>query len=823
MLGTHPFSSRRSALVSAIPARSLGGGFAVELAQDWEFQSLRALNLRFNYQKRAVAVATLVLPEELDSGKLSVESRGAWTRITIFYRNQFRRAPWQLWVRAGQMAGTLEVCERITDPAIGWQWRFQGAVFHTHRGLSLDSRPTGAAAGRMGAFTQFGQLFDLKDWFLVQDADDCHGMVALRNGTWGHPTRSAITLSAGSGTELLADAAVRSAGHRSYLLVGGPSAELLSRQVEGIEYFEPANGIAVWPARALARHGFARVERLARSRRYAPQTPPAQECVFGPDSLAVAMRRVKERPELTGGNPFWSGDMASAKTYVLDVLRRHRDAMVDQAFLHPIGNPVAQRVLGPATATFHLLDLIGAWSNAERDLIGGLLAELADLLMRRDAYPWHYAMRPPECPYGPDSFYRGMLNQNFNTDRYVFVGLVGCALANHPRSAAWRRHAVDQFEQQMRAFVWPDSPDGQGGCWEESHTYANHVKLTLLPLVLALRHAPEAIDLMRDERFAATCRFFIPLLSPRDPLLRGRRGIPAIGDHSYNKHEGYGYLFGWLAGLKPDEAEAYRWAWRETGSLLTDRKSEQVHTFAPFLAPDPDAPISQPALPSLANLNGFGSLARRIEPAGESLLVVRCGDAWGHYHPDEGSFWWWDRGQLICCDSGLGDGPMKHFHVGHNVLGFPSHEPMQYLDRQGFRVTRCADIDGETVVDCDIPVSQWNDGTPFGRPVARAMRPHVRRQFRWRANGTLEIHDSPSNAPSKRVRWSVHAPATDVRFDGERRVVFSLPERRSLVVGLPQKPLECQIFRGETTCGVACDYPAGDWVHILRPLTSGKV
>ena len=470
-------------------------------------------------------------------------------------------------------------------------------------------------------------------------------------------------------------------------------------------------------------------------------------------------------------------------------------------------------MLAPAAALFHLLDAVGELDDATRREGGSLIAVLAELLARRDFYPHHVATIPLGSPGSVQAIYRGMLNQNFNTDRYAFVGLAGCVLPGHPHAAAWRRHAVEQFGCQMTAYVYP------GGAWEESHTYATHVQICLLPLVLALRYAPDGIDLMADGRFREACRFFVTVLSPRDPLLDGWRGIPAIGDHGYLHHE-RGFLFGWLASLDTAERERYLWAWHEAGSQRTDPRSALTAVFSPLLLPEPTEATGTPApeFAPLTLLPGYGAVARHAPgKREESLLVVRCGDAWGHYHPDEGSFWWWSRGQLICADADLGGGPLKFLHRGHNVLGFPGREPMQHLGRTPYRITRWEQQGkGRVLLRCHIPVDKWNVGPQRDEPIPAARQPVVVRTFLWQAPQALDILDEPERSPDGKVLWTVHVVADRPLRRKGRTLTVPLSSGAVLTIALPMDPLAVESERSGATLRVSCVYPECALRHELR-------
>jgi hypothetical protein len=714
----------------------------------------------------------------------------------------------------------VEVSSLVTGK---WSMEFVGPTLHVQKQIGFLTTATNGRCFRFGGFTQHGQLFDLKDWFFVQRNNRCAGLIALRPGSWTHP---AVTLghAQGEGESLQVEfphgsprtprGLRTSRVRRSFLLTCGPAEEMLSYRQTGQTDFEPHHGYAHWPAHQAARFGFARPQRLdsyARIVRSMKWSRPVHFAFGDAEALSRAVQRAQGESNLAA-NPFWAGDYAAAKTWMFQTLRLFDAALRDGAYLHPLGTPVAARVLGPAVGLFHLLDFQGQLSDAERADAAELIATLAELLHRRDFYPHDYAMTPPEFPYTEASVYRGMLNQNFNTDRYVFVGLAGCVLPTHPHAGRWRRHAIEQFDSQMRCFVHP------GGCWEESHTYANHVKMTLLPLVVALRHVQgDSIDLLANENFLATCRFFIPLLSPRDALVQNHRRVPAIGDHHLGKHEDFACIFGWLATLCPEHRDEFLWAWREQGSPVGERASMQSTTFSPLILPARDvATPPAPALPMIRSLPGYGAFARRaFNTKDESLLVVRCGSAWGHYHNDQGSFWWWRHNRLICCDAGLGEGALKFAHHGHNVPGYVGHEPRQWLDHQPHEIEQCEQANGAVTIRCRIPTMRWMHAGQLEDPIAASQRPLVIRTFEWSGDDDLRITDQFTRSPNGLTTFTLHVACQEVHRIGPTEIEFHL-NPGTLRLKLPIEPKQVQFHRTDYTAGITCTYAEGTWTHALH-------
>jgi len=729
----------------------------------------------------------------------------------------------------------VQVVERTRGSVACWQWQFPGSQVHTHKQLAVISMPAETARFRMGAFTQYGQLFDLKDWAVAQAGEVCCGLVGIQVGKWSHPNLAAIHAT-GTKAGLTLDMrwtdpatttppacyAGQSTVRRRYLLVTATTQTVISPTRLGIDYFEPTQGYARWPAAIIARYGCARPERLAAVKRTVDSIiwlRPSQFLFGNADMLQRAIERCQTTPLPDAKEPAWAADFAAAKQHLFGELARIHSALLDSGYLHPLGNAVAVRAFGPMCILFHILDYLGQITDAERRLAAQMIADVAELHLRRDAYPSDYATRSPEFPYGPNSFYRGMLNQNFNTDVYCLVGVAGCVLAQHPRAALWRRHAVNQFHQQMSVYVWP------GGAWEESHTYANHVKLTLLPFVLAMRYAPERLDMMGDERFRSTCRFFARLLSPPDATIDGRRGIPAVGDHGY-QHADFGSLFGWLAtachATNDPDAALYMWAWTQTGrrSMAAAGDFHRRLLDSLFVPDAPTAAITAPPLPPLQQLPGYGAAFRggTLGQADETLLVVRCGQSWGHYHPDQGSFWWWADGRLLCCDADLAGGDLKFAHRGHNVMGYPGRDPLQYLDRKDFHVDQCQPLGAHGVrIRCQIPVPAWGPTYHDEKPIPPAQQPHTTRTFEYDGRHCLTIQDEPTKAPDDVVLWSLHVPCKDAKRIDPRHVDWVMDDTgATLRLELPATPESLEIQRFGKTVAVFCTYRQQTLRHQLR-------
>lgn len=698
---------------------------------------------------------------------------------------------WSL--RARTQSNALLLFEHDSSGAGHWTLEAVGQKAYTHRQLLLKELDVSLPSVRLGGFTQYGQLFDFRDWVALTSDDDCLLITALRPGMWKKPC---LTRGSFADGKLRLESICSPGGTRRVLLfTWGKAADLLKQSDEKFPYLSPDAGHVAGVARQIASYGFARRERLENIRQISGNAQAATP-LFVAESLPFSY---DDRQEI----------LATLRQYAADLSR--------EGWLHPRGNAVAIRPLVPAMIRFHLADLAGCWTADERQTARQDIALLAELIGRGDFYPHRWAMQPPEVPYSSQSLYRGMLNQNFHTDCYSLVGVAGCVLADHPWARRWRQHGIRQYTAQLQSFLWPDDKGDylQGAAWEESHTYAIHVIQTLTPLLLALRHFPEGRHLAEDPRFVGMCRFVVRVLSPPDANHGGHRVIPAIGDHHVDPHF-VSPTFAWMAELIPQHRDEFLWAWQETGRHAESQEHALQRVIGQLLPHQEQAlPQATPELPALAIYRGYGAIARHSTgTAQEAMLAVRCGQAWGHYHHDQGSFWWWAGGQLICCESDIGSGELKHKHEGHSVLGYPGRTPMQYLDRQPFEITGKQTAEGFDL-QCDIPVTLWQVAGQR-EPLVANPQPHNRRLFQWNTstNG-LTLIDNPTQSPDGKVQWNLHVLAVNARITTPNEATFDLPNDLTLQVRWAMSGLPTLGQTGRTWW-IKVEYPQQELTHTLE-------
>jgi hypothetical protein len=728
------------------------------------------------------------------------------------------RAIWQLRLLVEQETGGWHWIEHGCGAAGQITLEIPGRDFYTHRQLDLECTPIEQAAGRFGCFTQHGQLLDFKDWFAVGQDESALGILCPRPGHWTQPAKTLGTIKAEQHQLTMALPIPSGLSfRRHFLLATTTRSELMQNDCLGLMGFErdPAVGHTRWAPHLIARHGVGQPHRLNRIHQLVHQQhwqQPTQPAICSAAELTQAKASVSTNPSLAPNNPYWSGQTTQAIEHLFTWLEDALTSLKDKAYLHPKGNPVYLRPLASLMVMYNLLDFDGKLTDEQRTHGASLIAQLATLLMRRDFYPWDLAMLDDADPRSIHHLYRGMLNQNFNTDRFVAVGMAGCVLASHPHARRWRQHAIEQFKLQMKSFVYPD------GCWEESHTYANHVKLTLLPLGVALKRCEEAFDMFADPDFAAMCRFFVHLLSPRQTDMEHCRLIPAIGDHGYTHHD-YSFLFGWLSSVFPNESDLYHWAWEQGGRGDVEARSLQQTMFQPLLCPVGSQTPSPIKTPEFKVYPGFGACARQgFGTDHESMLLIRCGRAWGHYHPDQGSFWWWSNNELICADAMLGKGELKFAHQGHNVLGYVDHHPMQHLDRTPYDITDAqADEDGQCKVTCHLPIERWQRDARTPIDIPKTEQPINTREFHWQSTDHLIISDQPVRSPNQQITWSLHVLADKVQRVADDRFEFCLSHsQRFLTLQCPAIPFRVVEHHQSPTLGLTLFYNEQDMIHHLN-------
>lgn len=291
-------------------------------------------------------------------------------------------------------------------------------------------------------------------------------------------------------------------------------------------------------------------------------------------------------------------------------------------------------------------------------------AFLAYLYHSDTYYPGEISMLSPECVNSMEPTIEGMANQNFYTDIINVHGTAGHVFANHPAAREWLTKFDVMWQKQLDYHRYPES-----GVWEESHTYFQHVLSTVLPLH-RVRQLAGQHDAFAAEAFQQLIEGAIHQATPTNDFYENRRHVIAIGDHFANPklyHRLYRVCAQGVAPHRPQLAAELYWFYREMGGTR-------------------DIGI-EPAEPDLhdEHLQGLGVFFRgKDKEAGETLLALRTGNAWGHHHEDDGSIQLFAFGTQLIGDSAWGHlqaGNTKHSAAGHSRWQPKDWKPLHHRFR----------------------------------------------------------------------------------------------------------------------------------------------
>ena len=329
-------------------------------------------------------------------------------------------------------------------------------------------------------------------------------------------------------------------------------------------------------------------------------------------------------------------------------LRKDAEAMMDYLKARVYGfwegsgaaftNYVSGRRIAPEMFHFEYFaaDKAGVLSEEELRFCRTCFAFLAHLYVSDNYYPGVPSMTPPSSPDSFEPTIAGMCNQNFYTDVINIFGTAAQIFHKHPMASAWRDRFGAMLDRQLEYHMYPGS-----GVWEESHTYYQHVLLTLFPL-LARRKADSVDDYFSNPLFQKLVGYVLKLAVPRDRHFDGTMHVAPLGDHDSAPHQ--------LRNMYLDYAEAFRDAAPELSSQLAWLYSEMGGDRKEI----PPLETSVPEWKS-EHVKGLGYFFRNNDENGEEeLLILRCGPVWGHHHADDGSIQFYAKGRTWITDAAFG-------------------------------------------------------------------------------------------------------------------------------------------------------------------------
>lgn len=453
-------------------------------------------------------------------------------------------------------------------------------------------------------------------------------------------------------------------------------------------------------------------------------------------------------------------------------------------------NPVCSRRVGPCNFLVEELAAKGVLGGERLARLRRRFLFLAMLNSDQGFYAGKSAMLPPCDPDSFDPPMRGMANQNFYTDVIAIHGMAGLLYSEHPDADAWAETFVAMFRRQLEIHTYPS------GLWEESHTYNQHVLLTVLPPLLMLKAAGR-YDFFADEKFRKMVAAVMEQISVADFSTGSKRGLLPFGDHAPGVEP---YHLMWHA-----YAEGFRDADPALAAKLNFLAKESGGA---YLADLPQTPPER----GFRELKGLGVFFRGVTREGdETLFALRGGCAWAHHHNDDGSI------QLYCGDrmligdaghSGRRSGAAKIADFGHSRWTLPGVEILNYLWRfnRGWVTARS---DGETPYATVYTPALFELRHGQAIPLPRAIR-HFRSVVKLAEQAFLVL-DSTLEPVPERILFHLGAPEFTAIPGGAVAKCGDIRVRVRSLEGLTPQP--GPVIAGEaperemTTCRIAFEPP----------------
>lgn len=511
---------------------------------------------------------------------------------------------------------------------------------------------------RFAMFSQFSQLHDFRDGLGVCESGssrDFLGAFLYRPGQWTRPKVNFVEFweHRQAGDDYLT---------RDRLTDFGKADAFASPEHEDMQGHSVYQGHFTWEFQLYDGRRQWGLSMTDKSQQFVKATRPRSDHRRGAARLRNQVMQVGACPldrmkELVLAWP--AGPLPAEKPLDADAVKQKRQLLAQlrnfvEGFYYREGwacpNPVSIRGVAPGCDGFDHLRAQGGLTADEDALLRAEYVFLASMLYDPDYYPWDKCMLPVDDPDSTEPLFAGMINQNFNADRFNMVGRIGLSLPTHPESKKWVDHFVQQLNLQWQFYLYPES-----GCWEESHTYANHVLNTILPMLHKLR-TQAGINLFKDERLKRMFDFFVRTVTPLDKNW-GTRITPACGDHAEGNYyrEIYRTAAEGFATADPKFARRLMWMYRQQGGQ------------------EPSAIEAAPQELESEYLRGFGGVLRANDAAGdETFFLLRCGQSWGHHHVDDNSIHLYAKGAPLIADAAKGNpavkGDWKYGATGHSRI-----------------------------------------------------------------------------------------------------------------------------------------------------------
>ena len=351
-----------------------------------------------------------------------------------------------------------------------------------------------------------------------------------------------------------------------------------------------------------------------------------------------------------------------------------------------------------------------------------------------------YLMADPRCWSMERGYCSG--NPNMSCSYTLSLGVIACALSDHPMAKAWAARATQWMDK------WLSDEVGTNGEWMPEGSHYGYVSLEpMVAYAIAARRAGFH-DFSTDPRFKKLLLYFAKFNTPRDVQRKDARSIGNYG----RGHGGCMAVFGCAApffkAADPAFAGVMQWIWKECGSVVY-MGDGRLGGLEPYYE-DAALPAAPPAWQSEL-FPGIGAVLRAgFGTANESFLIdlasvqsLRDLDIWT---PEVGGIaQWFGRGKpLSTCFT---------FAIGYNER----HE----LLRNGVRLARNWGAPG----DPKTPFGHYTE-TQFGAFAAFPTMDYVRSTF---VNTRVDDRDwFPNSVPA----FPKVSPAAGTNLTWTRQLLF---------------------------------------------------
>jgi len=169
-----------------------------------------------------------------------------------------------------------------------------------------------------------------------------------------------------------------------------------------------------------------------------------------------------------------------------------------------------------------------------------------------------YVMASPRCWSMESGYLSG--NPNMSCSYTLSLGIIACALSDHPAAKAWAERATQWMDK------WLTDEVGPNGEWMPEGSHYGYVSLEpMISYAIAARRAGYH-DFSSDPRFKKVLLYFAKYNTPRDPQRKNCRGIGAYGrGHSGDRLAAFGIAAPFFKESDPAFSSALQWMWSENG------------------------------------------------------------------------------------------------------------------------------------------------------------------------------------------------------------------------------------------------------------------